>query len=523
MRIVFRVDASTRIGTGHVVRCATLGHALRKQGSEVIFICASLPGNCCESLERDGFQVERIQVPRMADSGADDMTEREIGEVGALLRKLGRPDWLVVDHYSLDARWEAAMRPFCGRILVIDDLANRRHECDALLDQNLVADLDVRYQDKLPAGCKTMLGPRFALLQPLYRELRKRVRARSGSPRRILVFFGGADADNLTGRVLGVLRRIGEGEVRIDVVAGASNPHKLKLLQEVAAIPGARFHDALPTLAEFMLEADIAIGACGTTTWERCCLGLPALVVTVAENQVEIARELHARTVIRWIGRADATDEGRVAAELDAVFREGLDPAWSYRCQELVDGFGTERVATFLAAGARMPLLVRNAAGSDERLLLDWANDQLVRHYSFSSTVIDADDHRRWFSDRLADRENCRIYIAEATSGVPVGQVRFERRNGEWRIGYSLDALFRGAGLGKRLLALAIERHVEDCPGAIIVGTVKGANGASHSVFRTLGFAAREPVDGSTEYRWTAAHAATPGEMVGSDRPAGYQ
>lgn len=512
MLVAFRVDASFRLGTGHLVRCVTLANALRRQGFGVFFVCRRLPGHCCDWLEHQGFRVAGLPLSSEHDLGSEESMEWEAGEVVEQIRKFGQPDWLVVDHYSIDARWESAMRPFCERIMVIDDLANRNHDCDALLDQNLAAGHETRYRDKLPASCRTMLGPRFALLQPAYRELRQRIRPRSGLPKRILVFFGGADADNLTGHVLDLLRtKVSIRDLQIEVVVGASNPHKGQLQKENADIPGARFHDSLPTLAEVMLESDIAIGACGTTTWERCCLGLPALVITVAENQLEIARELDARGVIRWMGSADSLDDARLAAELEEALRNKLDPNWSHRCMDLVDGEGAERVAAFLAAVAGMPLVLREAKESDELQLLEWANDPLVRQQSFTSAAIDADGHGRWFRQRLADRKSCRIYIGESGNGVPVGQVRFEQQGDVWQIGYSVDALFRGAGIGKRLLALAIERLQADVPFAKVVGRVKSANTASHRVFRTLGFIDGGAVGSDTEYLWL------PGRTQSSD------
>jgi UDP-2,4-diacetamido-2,4,6-trideoxy-beta-L-altropyranose hydrolase len=518
MLIVFRVDASLRIGTGHVMRCLTLASALRRQGGEVIFVCRRLPGDCCDWVERQGFRVVGLLLPIECDIGSQESLEWEACEVAEQIRQFGRPTWLVVDHYSIDARWETAMRPSCERIMVIDDLANRNHDCDALLDQNLVANHETRYRDKLPVECKTMLGPRFALLQPAYSELRHRVRPRTGLPKRILVFFGGADSDNLTGRVLALLRtNIRFRDLHIEVVVGSSNPYKRQLLKEIAGIPGARLHDSLTTLADVLLESDLAIGACGTTTWERCCLGLPALVITAAENQLDIAMELDARRVIRWIGRVDSLGDARLAAEIDEALQKDLDPHWSQRCMDLVDGDGAERVAAILAAGAGMPLVLREATEGDELLLLEWANDPLVRQHSFTSTTIGADSHGRWFHERLADCENCRIYIGDAGNRVPVGQVRFERQGDVWQIGYSVDALFRGAGIGKRLLALAIERLHADVPSAKIVGRVKSTNMASHQVFRTLGFIDSGVVGGDTEYRWWPGRTQRPGGRVVTD------
>lgn len=212
MHVVFRTDASLTIGTGHVTRCLTLAKALRESGAQTLFICREHEGHLCNHIEEQGFAVHRLPSPRKGFV-PDDVSahaawlgatwqEDADSTVAAITSLQMKPEWLIVDHYGIDQRWEERLRPLVNRIMVIDDLADRHHDCDILLDQNLVPDLEIRYDSLIPEGCTRLLGPDYALLQPIYAELHDRIPPREGPIRRTLISFGGADSDNLTGRAL---------------------------------------------------------------------------------------------------------------------------------------------------------------------------------------------------------------------------------------------------------------------------------------------------------------------------------
>jgi UDP-2,4-diacetamido-2,4,6-trideoxy-beta-L-altropyranose hydrolase len=238
------------------------------------------------------------------------------------------------------------LRPNADHILAIDDLANRRHDADLLLDQNYAEDAEGRYAALLPPFAVRLLGPRYALLCPEYALERRSRRPRDGHVRRVLVFFGGSDQDDLTGLALAVLEDPALAHLHLDLVIGANNPNRDRLMDRAAARPGTSLHGPRPHLADLMSAADLAIGAGGATTWERCCLGLPGLVVSIAENQRPACMALAAAGVIHYLGHADQVDAvvlrtaiGQLMADpvrSDAMSRAGLD---------LVDGCGTKRVA----------------------------------------------------------------------------------------------------------------------------------------------------------------------------------
>lgn len=413
----------------------------------------------------------------------------------------GGCDWLVTDHYSFDMGWERRMRAVARHIFVIDDLADRPHDCDLLLDQNAIEGGEQRYLEKVPCACRLLLGPRYALLQPAYASWHRMVAPRRGSARNLIVFFGGVDAEDLTGLSLRALQRVGRNDVAVNVVVGSGNAHHAEIVELAASMPSVRLLNSLPTLAPLMAEADLALGAGGTTVWERCCLGLPSLVITSAANQHTAARQLHDLGLINWLGDAGGVDvESFAAAMLSALDGNGAEPC-SRRCMALVDGHGTDRVVSAVTATAALSLTLRSAEPGDEELMLNWANDPAVRANGFANGKIEPETHHRWFSRRLSQTESCRIYIAENDSGMPVGQVRFERRDDGWQIGYSLDAAFRGLGLGRALLEHALRRLATEVVGGQAIAIVKEGNIQSCRIFQRLGFTPHETETGITEFR----------------------
>ena len=218
--------------------------------------------------------------------------------------RIGAIDWLVVDHYALDGRWERMQRNRAPRILAIDDLADRVHDCDILLDQNLVLEIDSRYRGRLPAACKPLLGPHYALLRPEFAEQRKSLAGRSGEIRRILVSYGGSDPGNETARALSAIKGLSTDRLAVDAVVGMSNPHGDSIAKLCQEMPHATLHRGAENMAELMKRADLAIGAGGVMSWERCCLALPTIAVDIADNQTGALTALAAAGAVAYLGSA---------------------------------------------------------------------------------------------------------------------------------------------------------------------------------------------------------------------------
>jgi UDP-2,4-diacetamido-2,4,6-trideoxy-beta-L-altropyranose hydrolase len=342
MRIALRADASVVLGSGHVMRCLTLAETLRQQGDEVRFLCREEPGHMAGLIRRRGFACDLLST---------EMTLAEDAAQSSAVLASG-VDLLLVDHYRLDDRWESAMRSRAKALAVIDDLADRRHDCDLLLDQNLMPDMEQRYRGRVPIGCRLLLGPEYLLLREEFRRLAALTPERDGRLRRLLLFFGGSDPDDLTGRALDELDSL-DPPLHGDVVIGSGN-RQLARLRSRCEQSGGRWllHVQTERMAELMAAADLTLGAGGSSHWERCLLGLPALVVTVAANQVLATRMLDERGACRWLG--DVTELSGTPFR-DAVSRYRFEPEALCRMSRIAraivpPGDGVKKVAAALRA-----------------------------------------------------------------------------------------------------------------------------------------------------------------------------
>lgn len=356
MRFLFRADASTAIGSGHVARCASLAQAMAASGHEVHFACRALAGDLNRWLEGEGFRVHKI--PGDADAAMSEPMDAEATKKSVPAQ---RYDWLIVDHYELGAAFERATADVADRVFVIDDLG-RHHDCHMLLDQNYANPTHALYPRRTPPGCEVLLGPHFALLRPEFAALRaKSLQRRRDGISRLLVFMGGSDPSNETCRALHGVGRSDIANLAVDVVIGSGNPHRQAVANACAAMDRATLHVQTNQMAQLMSEADCAIGAAGTTTWERCALGLPALVTVLAENQKAIAEAVDAAGAHRLLGRQRDLTADHYAQALCALGAADL-ARMSRTAAAICDGGGAERVAARLTAG------LGNSAGVMSRL-----------------------------------------------------------------------------------------------------------------------------------------------------------
>jgi len=360
MEVIFRTDASSVMGHGHVMRCLTLAKALSERGLRSTFVCKEHAGNLCELIEQRGFSVVRLPlaekdslVEKASHSlwlGSSVIEDAESTRT-AIERAGIRPQWLIVDHYALDHQWETILRPMVRHLMVIDDLADRLHVCDVLLDQNFFLNLQQRYSGKTPLECTMLLGPQFALLQPVYAELHAQATPKS-SVHRIFMFFGGADTENLTGRAISAFQRLKRSDIHLDVVRIGGGTSYEATQKQVSGHSNISLHGSLPSLALLMHKADVAIGAGGATTWERLCLGLPSLVISLAENQEEVTKDLAAGGLIRYLGDKRKVSEDDIYQALVMLVGSPSLSDWSVKCANTCDGKGAFRVADYLQAAS---------------------------------------------------------------------------------------------------------------------------------------------------------------------------
>lgn len=477
MRVAVRADASTLIGTGHVMRCLSLADALVAEGAQVRFLSRDLPAPLSELLQARGHG----QVPLPAGP-ADENLDAEQSRAAA-----GRVDWWVVDHYALGETWERAVtRGTASRVLAIDDL-ERAHECDILLDQNLGPDADDRYAGLVPPRCSRLLGPRHALLRPEFGEQRQRLQPRSGPVRRLVVFMGGMDADNVTGRVLEAIAISGLDGLVLDVVIGAGHPAAAAVQAQVAAWPGATCHVQTTRMAELLAAADLAIGAGGGATWERCALGVPTLALCIADNQREPLRRAADRGIVCVPDLADQVDVKSLAIHLRALAGNAALRSWlSRRAFDCVDGQGARRLARRMRG---VDLVMRVAERADCDRLHAWRNHPSVRTVSRDPQAIELETHRRWFETVLADSRR-HLLIGER-AGQPVGVVRFDLQTADTaEVSIYMVPEQVGQGLGGPLLLAAEDwlRHARPDVN-LLRAHVRAGNEASRRLFDGCGYA----------------------------------
>lgn len=355
MRIAIRVDASIKIGTGHFMRCLTLATGFKKRGVHVRLISRHMPKYLQDMVKSKGLEFKPLREHSNQESADDGAYSKWLGvsqaqdarDTSHVLSDQSW-DWLVVDHYALDVRWETVLRDAARRILVIDDIADRQHDCDVLLDQNFYEDMDTRYVSKVPTDCLMLLGPRYALLREEFCQFRMKVTPRVGVIRRVLVFFGGMDAGNATGCAIEALSSVDLHGLFVDVVIGEWHPCRKKIQSECEQY-GFSCHVQTTRMAELMAGADLAVGAGGSASWERCCLGLPALILALADNQIAISKALDLFGSSVYLGLLDAASSRLISnAVLDLRDHPRRLTEMSERAYSLADGLGVERVCQLL-------------------------------------------------------------------------------------------------------------------------------------------------------------------------------
>jgi UDP-2,4-diacetamido-2,4,6-trideoxy-beta-L-altropyranose hydrolase len=472
-RAVFRTDASVAIGGGHVRRCLVLADALVEAGWEISFACGADALSVVPGLRRRHFTLID------AETFDEAVRSQSLPLAGAAL--------LVVDDYRLDAAFESACRPWAERILVIDDLANRRHDCDALLDQSPGRRRD-DYAPLVPLDCELLLGPLYALLDRRFRAARRQRRV-IGKVERIFVNFGTTDSANATQLALDALVEAKLGTA-IDVVLGGAAPHLDAVRGKIAEMGGAAsLHADVEDMAELIQRADLALGAGGVGALERCALGLPSAILTVADNQIATATALAAAgAALYWggIGERPASALARLLIE----FRddEAARQRTSVAAAELVDGLGAARArigcyAPLRARDGRVVSL-RQAGFADGAAMLAWQSASGARAYARDPAPPVPGDHELWLRAKLDDPD-C-IFNIVLHGGTPVGILRFDRLAGSDAFEISILIAVERQGLGIGGCALQLSK--EFLPTDRIVAAIHPDNRTSIRMFERAGY-----------------------------------
>lgn len=354
LHICIRTDASLLIGSGHVMRCLALANALSVLGNKVVFICKEHNSNLITKIMEFGYEVKGLSInsdiyvdsplahAEWLGGTQEDDAEKTIDAIKSL-----DIDWIIVDHYAIDEYWHKKIRPYVKRIFVIDDLGDRKHDCDILLDQNLGATKE-KYREIVPKYCELLLGPQYALLRPEFAQWREKSLERrkyTEKPKNILVSLGGVDPHNITTDVINVLSKISSlADAQVNVVLGSQSPHvdAVKMASKKSSLK-INLHVDSKRMAELMSQADLAIGASGSSSWERCTLGLPSISYVIADNQINIALALENSGAAITIREID-----ELSYKLSTAIRNIKN--MSIEASLICDGFGVMHVSNFLKA-----------------------------------------------------------------------------------------------------------------------------------------------------------------------------
>ena len=441
------------MGTGHVMRCLSLAQAW--PGKAIFAMAESTPG-LNQRLQAAGFEIAGDDVIHLA--------------------RQHNATWVVADGYHFDADFQRAIKKAGLRLLLVDDYGHAEHyTADYILNQNLYAS-DRFYADREPYT-RLLLGTRYVMLRQQFNDWRNWQREAPPVAHKVLVTLGGADPDNLTGKIIEALRGL---DVEAKIVVGGSNPHLEQLRSQISDFsPQFSLIVNTSNMPELMSWADVAVSAGGTTSYELAFMGLSNLVIVLADNQRAVADGLDAG------GIAQKTTTDRVAEDLHALLNDaGRRSEMSRRGRQLVDGEGVNRVVACLRAES---LNLQPVREEDCRLIWEWANDPEARAVSLSSEPIPWETHVKWFAAHRHGPGNL-FYLATNSHNIPVGQVRYDISDTEAVVSVNLAKEARGRGYGAALIVAGDQRCFADSPVNLIRAYIKPSNTASARAFERAGY-----------------------------------
>jgi UDP-2,4-diacetamido-2,4,6-trideoxy-beta-L-altropyranose hydrolase len=493
LRVALRADASPIIGLGHVKRCLSLASALCEAGAQVRLISRDLGVDVSYLLRDTGVAHTVLTTTAVSQTIADFVPHATWAGIGwqedavqtADVLREWQPAWVVVDEYAFDARWHRFVSAQLGsRIAVIDDLADRDLFADLLVDHNYHKNHREKYLGCVEPNTAILGGPRFALLGPSYAHakpfsVRKEVES-------IGIFMGGTDPSDLSSVVLRACREFVGFTGVIEIVATRSYAHVEKLNALAAKWPNTSISCDLPDLSDFFSRHDLQIGAGGGATWERCCVGVPTLLIIAADNQRAVLPALADMNVADVLEDSASFNEEMIAKSINALLRNYVRRSeLNKQCRKIVDGLGARRVSLWFAASA---IAVRPASVDDSEMMYQWRNDPATRSMSRSSKEIEWLEHVQWLSSTLGDPK--RYLLIGYAGSISFGVIRFDIDDAcQAEVSLYLDPRLHGLGLGKAMLR-ASEAYVLVHNANIVAfkATVLDGNLGSMNLFKSGGY-----------------------------------
>ena len=479
--LIIRADASTRIGTGHIMRCIALAQAWQDRGGDVTFLSYCDSETLRQRIIDEDFDFIPIEKPHP-----------EPYDLSSTLKVLSamRYDlsatcpWLVLDGYHFTPNYQKVIRENGYRLLVIDDMAHIDHyHADILLNQNIHAS-SLRYSCDMDTV--KLLGCEYVLLRREFLKYKNWKREIPEKARKILVTMGGGDPDNVTLKVIKALNSLNDSDIEVKIVAGPMNPNINSLEKKLHNSPYALgLLSRASNMPELMAWADIAISAGGSTCWELAFMGLPSLIITVADNQIEIAEGLQQACAEIHLGWHDEITPNSIAETLQKMLynNERMEDI-SENGQRLVDGSGGKRILRSMLVSEMQIQLVKE---ENCELLWKWANDPKTRSASFHSNPIAWEQHCQWFTDKL-NSSDCIIYLVSINQNNPFGQVRFDIKKNTAVISLSIAKEFRGLGMSSEMIKRACIQFFRENKIQTVQALIKEKNMISISAFKKAGF-----------------------------------
>ncbi len=473
--LVIRADASTQIGTGHAMRCLALAQAWQSAEGETIFVTAMKAPALEARLKDEGIRVIHLST---YPGGVEDAAQT------AELAHQTNAQWIVVDGYQFGDSYQRVIKRSGLRLLFVDDYGHSASYCaDIVLNQNIYAHEGL-YADR-EAQTRLLLGTPYVLLRQEFLRWRGYGRQNlSGAPK-VLVTLGGSDVANVTLKVVHGLQLAAVDDLQASVVVGSAYPHFEELEMAVRNYPFVRLERNVLDMPRLMAWADVAVSAAGTTCWELAFMGLPSLIMVLADNQRLVAEKLDAAGAAVLVGWGEQVSPVEVSEALVQLLASQERRArMTVLGQNIVDGQGSARVRKHMVG---QNIRLRRAREGDCRLLWEWRNDPKVLAASFSSEPVTWTRHIDWFESRMTN-PNCILLVAVNSEDIPVGQVRLDVLDNEIRFSISVDREFRGKGYGSEMIRLARPEALSISNGRLISAYVKPDNKASLRSFGKAGF-----------------------------------
>lgn len=484
MNVVIRADSSQHIGSGHIMRCLVLARQLREQGMHVQFACMPLRGNMIHYIEGEGFTVVELTAPKVVTPPKSDkdylgwLQRTPEEDAQDFLAKVESAQLVVTDHYAIQREWQSIVKQALDcQIVAIDDLL-REHDADLLVDQTLG-----RKSSDYPGVCRVLAGTEFALLAPYFKHSRRLAHSRikSEAKTRILVSMGGVDNPNATLQVLELIANREDFEILVLLSPKAPHYNAVKIF--CARYGNISHVDFVKNMAEVMLRCDIAIGAPGTTAWERAALGLPSVVIPLADNQREIARQLVQHNAAICV-RLEAL-ENDLLDSIDCLTKDWT--GYVKRNFSICDGLGVYRVVSYILQflnPGKNSVFLRRANKEDIKQVYTWQCHPNTRKYALNQSIPTYEEHCQWMSRKLQSAVDY-FYLIVDEKQRDLGVVRLDQQeSGHYLVSIFIDPEFYGQGIALTALKQLDIVHAH----MYLEATVLEQNTASNKLFGKAGY-----------------------------------